>query len=223
MPKIKLLTGENQREFVLARDREGEYLDACPEFLRNWSTLAIETGMRRKELQSLEWSDVHFEPIGNARCGYVHVRGTKSKYSKRNIPLTATAQMVLLRQRQISKCEYVFTLDTDATKAASVSAMNHCHERVRDVLGFPREFVLHSLRHTFGTRLGENRIDVFAIQRLMGHSSITVSQRYVHPSPEIMENAILAQERASQEFSENRAALPTNFPTVEAASGERIQ
>jgi integrase len=69
------LTGENQREFVLARDREGEYLDACPEFLRNWSTLAIETGMRRKELQSLKWSDVHFEPIGNARCGYVHMSG----------------------------------------------------------------------------------------------------------------------------------------------------
>jgi integrase len=223
VPKIKLLTGENQREFVLARDREGEYLDACPEFLRNWSTLAIETGMRRKELQSLKWPDVHFEPVGNARCGYVHVRGTKSKYSKRNIPLTATAQMVLLRQRQISKCEYVFTLDTDTTKPASVSTMNHCHERVRDVLGFPREFVLHSLRHTFGTRLGENRTDVFAIQRLMGHSSITVSQRYVHPSPEIMENAILAQERASQEFSDNRAAVPTNFPTVEAARGERIQ
>jgi hypothetical protein len=57
----------------------------------------------------------------------------------------------------------------------------------------------------------------------MGHSSITVSQRYVHPTPEIIENAILAQERASQEFAENRGALPTNFPTVEAASGERIQ
>jgi hypothetical protein len=50
-----------------------------------------------------------------------------------------------------------------------------------------------------------------------------VSQRYVHPTPEIIENAILAQERASQEFAENRGALPTNFPTVEAASGERIQ
>jgi integrase len=53
VPKIKLLSDENQRDFVLARDRQEEYLDACPEFLRNWATLAIETGMRRKELHSL--------------------------------------------------------------------------------------------------------------------------------------------------------------------------
>ena len=64
----------------------------------------------------------------------------------------------------------------------------------------PREFVLHSLRHTFGTRLGENGTDVFAIMRLMGHASITISQRYVHPSPVILEDAILAQQRASQSF-----------------------
>ena len=100
--------------------------------------------------------------------------------------------------------------------------MNHCHERVRDLLGFPQEFVLHSLRHTFGTRLGETSTDIFAIQRLMGHSSIIVSQRYVHPTPEIMENAILAQERASQEFA-NQPAIPTNSPTVEAAESGVIQ
>ena len=80
-----------------------------PEFLRNWATLAIETGMRRKELQALKWSDVHLEPVGKARCGYVHVRGTKSLNSKRNLPLTAIASMVLLRQRQLSQCEHVFT------------------------------------------------------------------------------------------------------------------
>ena len=222
VPKIKLLAGENRRDFVLARDREREYLDACPEFLRNWAILAIETGMRRKELQSLKWPDVHFKPVGKARCGYVHVRGTKSRNSKRNLPLTATAQMVLMRQHQLSRCEHVFTMETDRTQPASVSAVNHCHERVRDLLGFPQEFVLHSLRHTFGTRLGETSTDIFAIQRLMGHSSIIVSQRYVHPTPEIMENAILAQERASQEFA-NQPAIPTNSPTVEAAESGVIQ
>jgi hypothetical protein len=72
-----------------------------------------------------------------------------------------------------------------AAKPAPVSAMNHCHERVRDMLGFPREFVPHSLRATFGIRLGENHVDVFAIQRRMGHCSITVSQRYVHPGPRL--------------------------------------
>jgi hypothetical protein len=40
--------------------------------------------------------------------------------------------------------------------------------------------------------LGESGADAFTIMRLMGHSTVTVSQRYVHPSPEAVE---LAYER----------------------------
>jgi len=39
------------------------------------------------------------------------------------------------------------------------------------------------------TRLGESGPDAFTIMRIAGHSSVTVSQRYVHPSPESMERA----------------------------------
>jgi integrase len=52
------------------------------------------------------------------------------------------------------------------------------------------DFVLHSFRHTYGTRLGEAGADAFTIMKLMGHSSVTVSQKYVHPSPESMERAV---------------------------------
>ena len=144
--------------------------------------------MRRKELLFLKWSDVHFEPVGKARRGYVHVRGTKSKNSKRNLSLTATAQAVLLRQKQISRCDHVFVRDTNPTQPASISGLSHAHERVRSIVELPAEFVLHSLRHTFGTRLGEAGADAFVIMRAMGHSTITVSQRYVHPTPETMES-----------------------------------
>jgi site-specific recombinase XerD len=48
----------------------------------------------------------------------------------------------------------------------------------------PAGLVIYSLRHTYGTRLGEVGADGFAIMRLMGHSSITLSQRYVHPTQE---------------------------------------
>ena len=39
------------------------------------------------------------------------------------------------------------------------------------------------------TRLGEAGADAFTIMRIAGHSSVTVSQRYVHPTPEGMERA----------------------------------
>jgi integrase len=44
----------------------------------------------------------------------------------------------------------------------------------------PADFVLHSLRHTYGTRLGETGAGAFTIMKLMGRSTVTVSQRYLY-------------------------------------------
>lgn len=54
---------------------------------------------------------------------------------------------------------------------------------------FHPEFVLHSLRHTCLTRLGEVGADAFTIMKLAGHSGVTVSERYVHPTGETVQLA----------------------------------
>jgi site-specific recombinase XerD len=61
---------------------------------------------------------------------------------------------------------------------------------VRDALEIGPDCVLHSTRHTFCTRLGKAGADAFTIQKLAGHSSIAISQRYVHADREIKESAI---------------------------------
>ncbi len=53
-----------------------------------------------------------------------------------------------------------------------------------------RPFVLHSIRHTFLTRLGTSGVDVWTLARIAGHSSIKVSARYVHPSEDNISDAI---------------------------------
>jgi integrase len=70
------------------------------------------------------------------------------------------------------------------------SSLDHAHSELRRALKSPTDFVLHSLRHTYGTRLGEAGADAFSIMRLMGHSSITISRRYVHPRPEALDRAV---------------------------------
>ncbi len=69
------------------------------------------------------------------------------------------------------------------------TSLNHQHQKVRALLKLPPDFVLHSFRHTMLTRLGEAGVDAFTIMRIPGHSSVTVSQRYVHPTPEALERA----------------------------------
>ena len=55
--------------------------------------------------------------------------------------------------------------------------LDKMHKRVREALKLPKEFVLHSLRHTMLTRLGESGADAFTIMRVAGHSTVVVSQR----------------------------------------------
>jgi integrase len=59
---------------------------------------------------------------------------------------------------------------------------SHLHSGVCRTLGLPSEFVLHSMRHTMLSKLGQSGADAFTIQRVAGHHSVTLSQRYVHPS-----------------------------------------
>lgn len=76
-----------------------------------------------------------------------------------------------------------------------LTRLDQQHRRLRKLLKFPEDFVLHSFRHTFGTRLGKAGVDAFTIMRLMGHSTVVVSQRYVHPTPETLQTAIGRVER----------------------------
>ena len=66
---------------------------------------------------------------------------------------------------------------------------------------------------TYGTRLGKAGADAFTIMRLMGHSSVTVSQRYVHPSPESVENAVGRMEALS-ERKRLEVGIPTGIPVA---------
>ncbi|MFN2455269.1 MAG: tyrosine-type recombinase/integrase [Pyrinomonadaceae bacterium] len=43
-----------------------------------------------------------------------------------------------------------------------------------------KDFTFHDLRHTFGTRLAEQSVDVVRIKELMGHKSIETAMRYMH-------------------------------------------
>lgn len=54
----------------------------------------------------------------------------------------------------------------------------------------------HDLRHTFASRLVESGVDIITIKDLLGHSSVTITERYTHPNRGLKKVAVdlLAQE-----------------------------
>ncbi|WP_161570833.1 tyrosine-type recombinase/integrase [Granulicella sibirica] len=194
-PRIRLLKGEHQRTFVLSHQEEARYLAACPPLLRDVASIMLDSGLRIGELLNLRWEDIRFDPTGAARFGSLRVTSGKSRNAQRTLSLTARASRVLFARRKVSKSPFVFP-GKSLEAPILVTSLNHLHSKVREPLlqgkriqEFPAEFVLHGLRHTFLTRLGEAGTDAFTIMRLAGHSSVTVSQRYVHPTPESCETA----------------------------------
>jgi len=144
--------------------------------------------VRPGEAVDLPWTDVYLQPAVRAKFGYIAIRGGKSRNAKRNLSLTACAAEMLKARKAATKSPWVFPGDSPEA-AVLVTSIDHQHADVRDTLKLSEEFVVHSLRHTMLTRLGKAGADAFTIMKIAGHSSVTVSQRYVHPTPEGMERA----------------------------------
>jgi integrase len=208
-PKIKLLPGERQREFVIKEELLTKMLahEDCTPFLRDALPFLIDTGLRISEACALTWEHVGLEPKSGATLGWVYVEKGKSKYAKRHVPLTTRARGILEKIKEKLKSKWV----SDGNDAEDFQ--NHIAEKyvfpakdntsqlsrhwaseqfrvLRDAMKLPDDCVVHSTRHTFCTRLGESGVGAFEIQRLAGHSSIVISQKYVHPTPALLENAI---------------------------------
>jgi integrase len=67
--------------------------------------------------------------------------------------------------------------------------MYNLFKKVKAYNGFDNDYVWHSLRHSFGTWLGE-KTNPRQIMSLMGHKDVTTSMRYCHISDEALHNSI---------------------------------
>lgn len=196
VPKIRRLSGEQVRDRVLNQAEIDAYLANAPQPLRDVATVLSQTGMRPEETFRMRWENLHFEPAGSANYGYVLNPFGKTKAARRTIPMTQRVKAVLEMRHaaQESPTEgWVFPAKTESRRVESVKSQ---HAKALKESGV-RAFVLYTLRHTFLTRLGESGADPFTIKTVAGHSSISTSSRYVHPTPETVERAFARFEELS--------------------------
>jgi integrase len=199
--KVTLAKGERQRDRVLTDAEVTAYLTACPQPWRDAATIICGTGLRPGEVFTLRWERV----LLNADRPLLQIAEGKSKAAKRVLPLLPAVLSVLkVRWAALGKPEegWVFPsnareghLSGDTTKDQHASAL-----KVSKI----KRFEPYVLRHTALTRFAESGCDVFTLARIAGHSSITITQRYVHPQKDAVERAFAGFSLPSFETTENK-------------------
>ncbi|MEW6055846.1 MAG: tyrosine recombinase XerC [Bdellovibrionota bacterium] len=131
-------------------------------------------GLRASELASLDWQDISWTE------GQVKVRNGKGG-KQRIVPLLPSVISALTDLKNASeptssgpilKNRYGNRLSTRSIQKIVVTRAAE--------LGLPSKTSPHVLRHSFATHLLSNGANLRAIQELLGHSSLSTTQRYIH-------------------------------------------
>lgn len=160
-------------------------LDACTEndALGRRNRAILETlygcGLRVSELTGLQLSDLFFEE------GYMRIIGKGNK--QRLVPFAPLTQKyiriyledrqgVSIRDPKSQDTLFLSRRGTGLTRAMIFTII----KRLSQDAGIQKKVSPHTLRHSFATHLLENGADLRAIQLMLGHSSITTTEVYVH-------------------------------------------
>lgn len=126
---------------------------------------ALYTGMRKRELFALEWSDIDFH---KDTITVINKDGFTTKSKKfRVIPLHITLKVALLPLKQ--------------PQGRCFDATNYIHLFPRIVAsGGLKNIGWHHFRHTFASHLYIKTRDIYLVSELLGHSSLSVTKIYTH-------------------------------------------
>ncbi len=155
--RIRWLTQDEETRIVTLLRSYGQ------DIIADYVIVAIDTGMRRGEQLGLEPKQVE--------SGWVHLWKTKTN-TPRSIPLSPRAEAILEARKPSGLFQRLKT-----------HTLRWYWDRTRAEMGLAQDehFVVHTLRHTCATRLvNDEGIDVFTVQKWMGHKDLTTTRRYCH-------------------------------------------
>jgi integrase len=174
--KVPLVRIPEQQPTYLSKEEFQRLLSVVREpWLKEVFHIAVCTGLRRGELLNLRWKDVDFERrLLRIQSG----ENFRTKTGKRRtVPMSQAVHQLLLAKAQRSFSEYIFTLNGRKVLEYFVSHKFKAYVRTAGLNG---RLHFHSLRHTFATWLVQDGVNIYEVQKLLGHSSISVTQIYSH-------------------------------------------
>ena len=131
--------------------------------------LALGTGLRRGDIQSLRISDIDFEN------SYITTRSKKSRKSMgaRPVPIPIISELK----------KYVSGLDSEQERIFNRRFNQSRWEKIRKKVGLA-DLKFHDLRKTFSSVLAQNGVSTAVTQRLLEHSSSDLTNKvYTNVDP----------------------------------------
>lgn len=177
MRKVKLPKGIQRTKEVLTDNEMLLIFGILNGYLfyeRNLAIIALlhDTGIRKQELVNLNLSDLNMDNR------YIKVLGKGNKERLVNFGIrTKKCLSVYLKKRKYNKDNALF-VDKFQNRIGDGS-LRRLQRNIKHDTGIER-FNWHLLRHTFGTRWILEGKNAFALQVMLGHSDISVTQAYVH-------------------------------------------
>lgn len=179
----------NLRVRSLTAFEEGRLLEFSPAWFAPMVRFALATALRRGEILKLRWQDVDRE---HRR---LWLRDTKAGEDQ-TVPLNRTSEAILdsLAPRVIDgKVSPLVFPDPSTGNEMDRCDVDYAMRSTVQKAGLV-DLHFHDLRHTAGTRAYAATKDIKAVQKLLRHSSLTVTLRYVHEAEEDVQAAVDALE-----------------------------
>ncbi len=162
------------RDRILTRQEEALLLNACVEkrsHLRPIIIIALDTGMRQGEIFKLKWEDI------NWASKLISIKAFNTKTMKaRQVAMTARVEKELWQLWALSQAsnpdpsKLVFDISTNCKKSFGTLRKNAGIADIR----------FHDLRHTAATRMIEGGIPIQQVGRLLGHTQVNTTYRYIN-------------------------------------------
>lgn len=181
-----LETEENERR-AMTSDEFSLALKHCPEWFKAPFTFIHLTGAPPSCIERLEWSDVDFE----SRTYRMRRRkGPKAKWKVYQHQMTDAVYSLLLAQRSrfVDASPAVFRNETGGPLLADwCSKVGNASIKAAGL----KDVTLYCLRHGLATDLTNANVATEIVRQVMGHASITTTQRYAkRAKSDVLKNAL---------------------------------
>lgn len=147
------------------------------------------TGVRLGEALGMTWKRIDFDgnriivaDSWNISKRILEVNSTKGKKA-RIIPLPHSLKLELLRFPRIDNLIFG---DGNGVAICASNLRKHYWNGDIKKLGLKR-IRIHDARHTYGAHFMMNGGDLYKLQKILGHQSITTTQKYAHLAPEYLD------------------------------------